>query len=255
MSFMNDLNARVDEINKKLDELLRRVNTLQDFLLQLSTALEAANVKAVERELLSQIAVEIDEELSSFRRERPSNCPLRDLCTRRVEKAAFRVLQTFAYKGADDALKELRGHVEAVGKHAEDCPSDGCLKSAVRIFKVLEELVEHSKQTVAFRREIFRQWGNFDEIDEEEVADMLTSISNSMRIKILKILSKGRKNYVDIERMTGMRGGHLQFHLRNLIDTGYVTQEKPKGKYLITSKGLRVLKLMCELKREKEPTL
>jgi len=44
-----------------------------------------------------------------------------------------------------------------------------------------------------------------------------------------------------------VKGSHLQFHLNNLVQAGYVTQEKPQGKYLITTKGLKALRFSYEL--------
>ncbi|MDK2795226.1 MAG: hypothetical protein PWQ58_425 [Archaeoglobaceae archaeon] len=47
------LEEKIEEIAKKLDEILGAVSILQQNLIQLSVTLEAINRKAVERELLS----------------------------------------------------------------------------------------------------------------------------------------------------------------------------------------------------------
>lgn len=200
------------------------------------------------------MALKTGEGLDRFLRERPPECAYKDFCTRRVEKAAFKVIQAFTDEGADAALREARLHAEATAKHFEEveCPDSNCFRNIVETFKTLEELIGRSRQAKTVKNLYSPQgWRLFDDIEEEGAAAMLAPVSNPMRIKILKILSKGGKSYAQLERLIGIRGGHLKFHLKNLLEAGYVTQEKPQGRYLITHSGLKILKFLCELA---EPT-
>ncbi len=247
---MEDLRGQIRKIDKRLEEVARNVIVLQDFLLHLISSLEAVIMGKGEREILSQITMKTSEGLDKFRRERPPECAYKDFCTRRVEKAVFKVIQAFTDKGANVALREARLHAEAAAKHFEDveCPDDNCFKNIIDTFKGLEELIDRSRQVVP-AKDLYspQSWHRFDEIREEDVANKLAPVSNPTRIRILKVLSKGGKNYVQLERLIGIRGGHLQFHLKNLMEAGYVTQEKPQGKYMITYSGLKILKFLCEL--------
>ncbi|MDK2876050.1 MAG: hypothetical protein PWQ22_460 [Archaeoglobaceae archaeon] len=239
------LEEKIEEIAKKLDEILGAVSILQQNLIQLSVTLEAINRKAVERELLSWISSETEDYLKKFREGRLEDCELKEFCTKRVEKAAMRILQTVAKNGTEEGLKELRMHIDAIERHSGICKDEKCLKNAVEVFKILEKLIESSEQRANLGRELI--WGiSYDGLKEEKVAEKISAISNAVRIKILKILARGAKSYAELERETGLKGGHLHFHLKNLISAEYVIRNS-KG-YAITGEGLRILKLLSDLK-------
>jgi len=121
------------------------------------------------------------------------------------------------------------------------------------VVKTLEELIGNSKElSEKFTKDIYttKNWSGFEEIREEEVCNLLAPLSNITRLKILKNLGKGGKNFAQLERQMGIKGGHLQFHLNTLIQAGYVVQEKPQGRYLITMNGLKALRFSYELREE-----
>jgi len=84
---------------------------------------------------------------------------------------------------------------------------------------------------------------------EKDDCKLLTPLSNELRIRILKVLSKGGTYYSQLEREVGLRGGHFHFHLDKLIEGGYVSQDGEKGPYIATINGLKVLKFLYELKQ------
>jgi DNA-binding transcriptional ArsR family regulator len=140
-----------------------------------------------------------------------------------------------------------------VARHSKeiDCRDESCFKNAMSAFKTLETLIENSKEvSKKFTKDLYlpKDWSGFEDIKEEEICELLAPLSNVTRLKILKNLGKGGKNFAQLERQIGIKGGHLQFHLNNLIQAGYVVQEKPQGKYLITMRGLKALKFSYELR-------
>ncbi len=239
------LEYKIEEIAKKLDEILRAVNLLQDSLLQLNAVVEATSMKMNERELIYSVTAEISEKLDKFKAESSKACNLKEICTRKMEKISFRILQTIAIKGVEEGLVEIRKQLQAVERYKEVCKDDSCMKNAIEVFKSLEKILERSvAERQAMRKEIIQ----LDPSSlSEEVAQKLSSVSNPLRIRILKALAKGRKSYAELERLTSIKGGHLQFHLRTLIKSGYVAQEEPQGKYMLTNNGLRILKLLHQL--------
>ncbi|MEM1658029.1 MAG: winged helix-turn-helix domain-containing protein [Candidatus Jordarchaeales archaeon] len=248
------MESLLNGLNIKLDELLRNVRSIHDLLLQLTAMLEVVGARAAERELLSQISLEVNEGLSAFKAG-VSTCSLRDFCVRRVEKAAFKVLQVVADRGVEDALVEVKRHLEALEKHVKDCPDEKCLKNAARVFKAVEELIKRSRRPVSNVKFLFGEPGGFDEVEEDKIAELLPPLSSPMRIRILKVLSRGGRSFADLERATSMRGGHLQFHLSKLVEAGFVVQEKPRGRYVLTRSGLAVLRLLRELAGQRQPVL
>jgi len=136
-------------------------------------------------------------------------------------------------------------HVEALEKHSDGCKDENCMKNAFEVFKLLEKLIENSERTFEKRGELIRGL-NAERLKEEEIAEKISAVSNAVRIKILEALFKGERSYAELERITGIKGGHLQFHLKKLIKAGYAARGL-RGDYVITAEGLGILKLIFEL--------
>ena len=247
---MSNVENRISEIDERLEEINKNITNLQDLILYMKTALETVTI---EKECLFQLTLKTNENMDKFLKERPSKCSILDWCTKRVERATSMILRAFMEQGTRSAKEQVKYHVEAATRHYKDikCPDEKCFKNAINTFKTLEELLEKSKEVTAkFTMDLYspKSLSGFEEIREEEICDLLAPLSNATRLKILKSLGKGGKNYSRLERQIGIKGGHLKFHLNNLIQAGYVTREKPQGKYLITMKGLKALRFSYELR-------
>jgi DNA-binding transcriptional ArsR family regulator len=249
---MNDSKKRVSKIDERLEEINKNITTLQDSILSMKTTLETVTKKEVEKECLAQLTLKTNENMSKFLKERLLKCTIMDWCTRRVERATSMILRAFMEQGTRSAMEQVKYHVEAVTRHFKEikCPDERCFKNSITTFKTLEQLMEAATEMSAkFTKDLYtpKRWPGFEGIREEEICSLLAPLSHVTRLKILKKLGKGGENYARLERKIGVKGGHLQFHLNNLIQAGYVTQEKPQGKYLITRKGLTALKFSHEL--------
>ncbi len=240
------------EIAEKLAEINRNITNLQDLILSMKTTLETVTRREIERECLAKLTLKTNENVEKFLRERNPECSIKDWCTRRVEKAASMVLRAFMEQGTKSAIEQVKYHVNAATRHSGEikCPDETCFKNAINTFKGLEEILEASSKESAKLTTVYSPQGRsrFVEIKEEEICELLAPLSNVTRLKILKNLEKGGKNFAQLERQMGIRGGHLQFHLNNLIQAGYVNQEKPQGKYLITVRGLKALRFTYALR-------
>jgi DNA-binding transcriptional ArsR family regulator len=249
---MNDAKKRVSKIDERLEEINKNITTLQDSILSMKTTLETVTKREVEKECLAHLTLKTNENMDKFLKERPLKCSIMDWCTRRVERATSMILRAFMEQGTRSATEQVKYHVEASTRHVKEikCPDEKCFKNSIATFKTLEQLIEASTEASAkFTKDLYtpRRWSGFEEVKEEEVCNLLAPLSHVTRLKILRKLGKGGENYAQLERKIGVKGGHLQFHLNNLIQAGYVTQEKPQGKYLITRKGLIALKFSHEL--------
>jgi DNA-binding transcriptional ArsR family regulator len=69
------------------------------------------------------------------------------------------------------------------------------------------------------------------------VENLLEPLANPVRLKILLSLYGGKKNFSKLSGEMALKGGHLIFHLKKLLDAKLVTQEDNKGDYIITAKG------------------
>ena len=115
----------------------------------------------------------------------------------------------------------------------------------------IKELITDSKELSARYFEeltLLEEEPEMEDVNEELINNMLTPLSNVIRLQILKHLSKGGKYYSQLEALTGIKAGHLLFHIEKLKDANFVIQENKK--YLITLKGRRALNLISGLKKE-----
>ena len=253
VNHMGSTERQISEIDERLNEISKGITSLQDLVLTLKSTIEAVTRKEFEKEGLLQLSLKTNENMDEFLKGRDPDCSIMDHCTRRVEKATSMILRAFMEQGAKSATEQVKYHVEAANRYFKDskCPDPNCYGSAVKVFKTLEELIEKSETaSVKLTQDLYssKTWTSPEEVGEEEISSLLAPLSNANRLKILKNLGKGGKNYARLERQIGIKGGHLQFHLNNLVEAGYVAQEKPQGNYLITSKGLRALTFTYELR-------
>jgi DNA-binding transcriptional ArsR family regulator len=251
--WVNDAEKQISEIKERLNEISGGITSLQDLILTLKTAIEAVTQKEFEKEDLLKLSLKTNENMDEFLRGRDSKCKLIDGCTRRVEKATSMVLRAFMEQGARSAREQAKYHAESAARHFEEskCPDATCYENAVKVFKTLEQLIENSEgRSAKLSHDLFspKALSSTKEVGEEEISSLLTPLSHAVRLRILKNLEKGGENYARLERQIGIKGGHLQFHLNNLVEAGYVMQEKPQGNYLITMKGLRALRFSYELR-------
>ncbi len=81
-----------------------------------------------------------------------------------------------------------------------------------------------------------------EELDAHELyKNVILPLSNPVRIQLLIEMYKGYKRFSDFEKRINLEGGHLIYHLRPLIKSGFVIRDKNKN-YLLTSKGLNILR-------------
>jgi len=237
----------LEKLLEKMDEINRKIDLLQENVMLLETAVEALAERG-EREFLAELKIAAKKEYSRIRDLSPESCKLKEFCLDRVNKATSKIIRVYAEKGVEEALEEVEKHKEAVSKHLDSavCPDRNCMENIVDTFETLESLIKHSMEMVEHKKAVLRQWKSIEEIDEEKLARILSPLSNPIRIRILKCLAKGGKSYAELERIVGIRGGHLQFHLRNLMDAGYISQNLRK-RYVITHTGLIALNRLLNL--------
>ncbi len=72
---------------------------------------------------------------------------------------------------------------------------------------------------------------------------LLAPLASAERIDILYLLAEEPRYHQDLMELSGLKPGTLPHHLKQLEEAGYVTQERVRGRYLITIPGRMALKL------------
>jgi DNA-binding transcriptional ArsR family regulator len=75
-------------------------------------------------------------------------------------------------------------------------------------------------------------------LEPERLEVMLSPLSNAVRLKILALLYTSSRSFTEIMSELQMQKGHLQFHLRKLVDSGYVSVNRRTHLYSLEEKGL-----------------
>jgi DNA-binding transcriptional ArsR family regulator len=80
-------------------------------------------------------------------------------------------------------------------------------------------------------------------VPPEKAQQLLSPLASAERIKILYLLAEEPRYHQDLMDKSGLAPGTLPHHLKQLEEAGYVTQERVRGRYLITIPGRMALKL------------
>jgi DNA-binding transcriptional ArsR family regulator len=94
-----------------------------------------------------------------------------------------------------------------------------------------------------------------EDLSEERVAELFSSLAHVERVKILKTLYGGGKYFTELMNKTGLSHSPLYFHLTVLQKGRYVIQEFTRGRYLITPLGSEALKVashLCKIIKKEE---
>lgn len=118
-------------------------------------------------------------------------------------------------------------------------------------FVVVKDLVrqirENVKSSLATRGEIAVD-ELVDRMPETTAADLLKSLANTDRLKMVKMLYSTRKTFSDFKTTTRLEAASVNNHLKSLLNMGLVSHSD-EGGYELTQRGrllVRTLALMSE---------
>jgi DNA-binding HxlR family transcriptional regulator/uncharacterized CHY-type Zn-finger protein len=148
-----------------------------------------------------------------------------------------------ALAGLDDKIAETELMVEKTkGQQCENCSSnfDKKLKREKRAY-----------QEIVLVKDV-----NDDKIVNGQSLDipfllqnLFEPLGNDSRLKILASLYEGKKSFSELSKIVDLKAGHLTFHLKKLVNANLIAQEASKGDYIITQKGLALVKEMLNLQK------
>ena len=82
------------------------------------------------------------------------------------------------------------------------------------------------------------------------VEGVLSPLASSVRYDILVTLRIRERGLTDLGKSLELQKGHLQFHMKSLITSGYVTLDKDTRKYSLTKKGETALTALESMVRQ-----
>jgi DNA-binding transcriptional ArsR family regulator len=159
-----------------------------------------------------------------------------------------RAISTFQQEGKDRALEML----DEVGKgiDAEDT-SEGRFRAELvgqlrDYFSLSDTIFDQTMPGVPSGRSVRIGSGPWS-ISPETFERQLAPLSNTKRVQVLLVLYRENCSLAELCRELDLQKGHLQFHLKALMDVEYIRFDKKSRLYSITDSGTHVMEGVAQL--------
>lgn len=176
----------------------------------------------------------------------------KDRCSALVSET----VDAFQKEGKDRALEvlgrfepECGGHASAEGPEEDDgfaidliARLKGYLDTSDRVFRADDAEAEGERARHAEAARV--------RLSPAAAERFLAPLSNARRIELLKKLMAEDLSLAELSRSTGLQKGHLQFHLRALLDSRYIIHDRKSRLYSITAQGRTALEAVARLVAE-----
>jgi DNA-binding HxlR family transcriptional regulator len=239
-----------EPITNAIQELKQEIKNLRLELNRLEGSILKDKVKATENALTQnrlhlyadQLQDELQEDLKSIL---DRQCKNHDQCIERFKKMATENLQKIKNLKTTEAITDLDAKIDSIEQVIAKAKGSNCEICHQNFQKKLRR-EKRALQTITLVEKTAQESNNELNIDRL-VEGILEPLANSARLKILISTFEGKKSFSKIGQLTSLKGGHLLFHIKKLVDAGLIAQEDNKGDYIITQKGVDVAKKMFTL--------
>ena len=155
-----------------------------------------------------------------------------------------------------ESLEALEEAIVFFSKGAEDMSSKGivgcveCFRKEIEMLKTNRSFLFRLRELQSPPKNTGENWQTVSEMDPAEIdRNILNPISHKARLQILLSMFKGQNRFTDFIEVTGLKGGHLLYHLNKLLEHGFI-QRYASRDYALTRKGLKTLNLLMQLNHE-----
>ncbi len=248
---MDEMEISNSSMEQKISTITQDIRSMKEMLLGIRLSLERGVNRDIQVDCLSKIKNSSDSQVNRFIATHPDECEHWWACKKLIDKATSKILRRFMEDGRQSALSEVEFHTNAAIKNIENaselraqCCDNDCAGRVVNIFNTLRDLI--ASFNVQDIRLSHNPRSEIDAIEATEIAKLFKPLTNESRIHILRELAQGNKNFVTLEKITGLKAGALQFHLNKLSKARMITKDI-YNHYAITNRGLKVFELSHEL--------
>ncbi len=232
------------------EQMLQEIRSLRSEMDSLEDHMLSIRYEDIRGVFIEQMRSAMGEEgRRSFRNEATllrssSACQNKTRClsslSRAVELAADKFIAGDA-QGAERMIDELERMVSGEGS---PCMDGACSKEAVETLhrvKIILSIYQNLADRLGHRTAEGLPPAPSPEVTPEHAEEVLAPLANAWRIRVLRVLRSGERSLTDLGRSVSLRTGHLQFHLRALIQAGYVKADRRRHLYSITTRGRTAL--------------
>jgi len=155
-----------------------------------------------------------------------------------------------------ESMKALEEAVFFFSRRLEDMEGKENVNCA-ECFKKEIEILQINRSFLAQLQELQSPWAsksdNHQIVKEMNpakiVENILNPVSQEARLKILLSIFNGKNRFADFIKTTGLKGGHLLYHLNKLLEHGFIQRYASKD-YVLTRKGLKTMSLLMQMYEE-----
>jgi DNA-binding transcriptional ArsR family regulator len=90
-------------------------------------------------------------------------------------------------------------------------------------------------------------------LSPEDAERLLAPLSNARRVQVMLILSRESSSLAELCKELDLQKGHLQFHLKALLDVDYIQFDRKGHLYSLTSRGTIALQGVTKLVESLQP--
>jgi DNA-binding transcriptional ArsR family regulator len=159
-----------------------------------------------------------------------------------------------------EEIKSLKNEIRRVSQALESSGGEGSISidlhkddvaqtepSFVVVKDLVRQIREDVKSSLASRGELAVD-ELIEKMPETTAANLLKSLANTDRLKMVKTLYTSKRTFSDFKALTGLEAASVNNHLKSLLNMGLVSHSDDGG-YELTKRGrmlIRTLALMSE---------
>jgi predicted transcriptional regulator len=181
-------------------------------------------------------------------------------CKQKMKETQRKYLELLKTGKLRDSLVALKEAIEVSTGMEKGLASKGnavcaeCMKKEADFLAInsglLSQLTMIEEPMTPFLNET-RTVGSLDPVAIEQC--VLDPVAHRARLQVMLSIFKGENRFADFTVATGLKGGHLLYHINKLLDGGFIQQYESKD-YVLTRKGLKMLVLLAQMGEELAPT-
>jgi DNA-binding HxlR family transcriptional regulator len=178
------------------------------------------------------------------------DCQNKDKCLEHYKNTIEENTEVIKQSGPKVALADLDDRIAENELMVEKTKSKQCQNC----FSNFDKKLKREKR--AYQEIVLVKDVNDDKIVNNQSLDipfllrnLFEPLGNDSRLKILASLYEGKKSFSELSKIVDLKAGHLAFHLRKLVNAKLIAQEASKGDYIITQKGLTLVKELQVLQK------
>jgi DNA-binding transcriptional ArsR family regulator len=235
-----------------LMELKKEVADLRDELRAMSDAIISERIRSVERAVVQSHLELYSTGTEDLLKEAARNC-LDEECQKQqdCEERFIDSINVLSRACKEKELEEAFSKIDSELNRIERVIEINKGKPCEICYEKLKELLTRQRNNI---KSIIKFEPNRTDIPDKFkidasrlVEEVLKPLSHPTRLEILASLRKGGVSFKELSESTGMKGGHLIFHLDQLMSSSLIGQNGRKGIYVITSKGIKIMDRLLSL--------